>query len=107
MQNIFRGQRDSLRKRLSVDITAFRKILCISIAPKWLPLTRGKDLSNDSPISVPTPSTLPPKLIKALSPPDEPPLVSFLLRGDTVRPNVLFTDSAIIIAADGSASLFW
>jgi hypothetical protein len=64
-----------------------------------VPHTWGEVFSFDSPISVPTPSTLPPKLIKALSPPEEPPLVSFLLRGLIVLPNVLFTDSAIIIAA--------
>jgi hypothetical protein len=49
-------------------------------------------------ISVPTPKGLPPNAISADSPPDEPPEVSLRLRGLTVRPNVLFTDSAIIIA---------
>ena len=50
------------------------------------------------PISVPMPRQLPPKAIKADSPPEEPPEVNFLFKGLTVRPNVLLTDSAIIIA---------
>lgn len=58
----------------------------------------------DSPISVPIPSTDPDPAINALSPPLEPPDVRLLLRGFTVRPNVLFTDSAIIIAADTEVS---
>ena len=49
-------------------------------------------------MSVPMPSALPPKAIKADSPPLEPPEVSFRFRGFTVLPNTLFTDSAIIIA---------
>lgn len=72
-------------------------------------------LHQDVPISVPTPRTLPPKAMRALSPPELyspkqlqsldhyeatylPPEVKFLLRGLTVRPKVLFTLSAIIIA---------
>jgi hypothetical protein len=50
------------------------------------------------PISVPTPSGLPPKAIRADSPPDDPPEVNFRLRGLSVLPNTLLTDSAIIIA---------
>lgn len=50
------------------------------------------------PISVPTPRRLPPKAIRALSPPELPPDVNLRFRGFTVRPNVLLTDSAIIIA---------
>lgn len=45
-------------------------------------------------ISVPTPKTLPPKVIRADSPPLLPPDVNFRFRGFTVRPNTLFTDSA-------------
>jgi hypothetical protein len=47
------------------------------------------------PMSVPTPSGLPPKAIRADSPPPE---VSFRFSGLTVRPKVLLTDSAIIMA---------
>lgn len=54
--------------------------------------------SSNVPISVPTPSGDPPNAMSADSPPDEPPDVSFRLRGLRVRPNTLFTVSAIIIA---------
>jgi hypothetical protein len=50
------------------------------------------------PISDPTPRGLPPNAISADSPPELPPLVVFLFIGFTVRPKVLFTDSAIIMA---------
>jgi hypothetical protein len=49
-------------------------------------------------MSEPTPSGLPLNAIRADSPPELPPLVVFLFLGFTVRPKVLFTDSAIIIA---------
>jgi hypothetical protein len=49
-------------------------------------------------MSVPTPNGLPPKAIKADSPPDEPPEVNFRFRGFRVRPNTLLTVSAIIMA---------
>lgn len=49
-------------------------------------------------MSVPTPMRLAPNEISADSPPDEPPDVSFRLRGFTVRPKTLLTVSAIIIA---------
>lgn len=49
-------------------------------------------------MSVPTPNRLPPNAIKADSPPDEPPEVRLRLRGLTVRPKMLLTDSAIIMA---------
>lgn len=47
-------------------------------------------------ISVPTPNGLPPKTIRADSPPDEPPEVTFLFSGFTVLPNTLLTDSACL-----------
>lgn len=47
-------------------------------------------------MSVPIPKGLPPKAMRADSPPDEPPKVTLRLRGLTVRPKVLFTDSAYI-----------
>lgn len=50
-------------------------------------------------MSVPIPKGLPPKAIRADSPPDEPPDVTFRLSGLTVRPKVLFTDSAYIASA--------
>jgi hypothetical protein len=50
------------------------------------------------PISVPTPRGLPLNVMRADSPPEEPPDVSFLFNGFTVRPKTLFTDSAIIMA---------
>lgn len=49
-------------------------------------------------MSVPTPNRLAPNAIKADSPPEEPPEVRLRLRGLTVRPKTLLTDSAIIIA---------
>jgi len=45
-------------------------------------------------ISVPTPNGLPPKAIRADSPPEEPPEVVLRFRGLSVRPKVLFTVSA-------------
>jgi hypothetical protein len=80
----------SLRERLIVHLYSFN----VTVLDTW-----GVNYPH-SPISVPTPSTLPPKLIRADSPPEDPPEVRFLCFGFTVRPNVLFTDSAIIIAAD-------
>lgn len=41
---------------------------------------------------------LPPMTISADSPPELPPLVVLLLRGFNVLPNMLLTDSAIIMA---------
>lgn len=67
------------------------------------PRIHHRPLGN-SPISVPTPSTLPPNAIRALSPPLLPPLVSARFSGFTVRPNTLFTVSGIIIAV-GTAVL--
>jgi len=49
---------------------------------------------KDGTISVPIPKGLPPNAIRADSPPEEPPEVTLRLSGLTVRPNVLFTDSA-------------
>lgn len=51
------------------------------------------------PMSVPTPNGLPPKAIRADSPPEEPPEVSLRFSGFTVRPKQLFTDSACILSA--------
>lgn len=48
-------------------------------------------------ISVPTPSTLPLIAISAPSPPVEPPAVKLVLLGFSVRPNTLFSESAVII----------
>lgn len=45
-------------------------------------------------ISVPTPRGLPPNVMSADSPPEDPPDVTLRFNGLTVRPNVLFTDSA-------------
>jgi hypothetical protein len=50
-------------------------------------------------MSVPTPSGLPPNAMSADSPPEEPPDVSLRLSGLTVRPNMLFTDSACPLSA--------
>lgn len=45
------------------------------------------------------PKGLPPNAMRADSPPDEPPDVTLRLMGFTVRPKVLFTDSAYIASA--------
>lgn len=45
-------------------------------------------------ISVPIPRGLPPKAIRADSPPEDPPEVVLRFKGFTVLPKVLLTDSA-------------
>ena len=48
-------------------------------------------------MSVPTPRGLPPNAISADSPPEDPPDVTLRFNGLTVRPKVLFTDSAYAV----------
>lgn len=76
--------------------------VCASFRPTSVLMSAAALLLRDDQfgltMSVPTPKGLPPNAISADSPPDEPPDVNFLFSGFTVRPKVLLTDSAIIIA---------
>jgi hypothetical protein len=54
----------------------------------------GNEYLRSLTMSVPIPRGLPPKAIRADSPPEEPPDVTLRFKGLTVLPNTLFTDSA-------------